>query len=132
PHLVDQYVHSDGSKTTVQPKVLRKDVVSPQVGSEIQSMMEYVIDHHFLRPPFDQDMYSVGGKTGTAQIAKEGGGYKENDFNGTYMGFVGGNKPQYVIVVTVIEPKIAGYAGSQAAQPIFGSLGHMLIDNFGV
>jgi cell division protein FtsI/penicillin-binding protein 2 len=79
-------------------------------------------------------VYSVGGKTGTAQIADPNGagGYKEHDFNGTYVGFVGGDRPEYVISVLVREPKIGGYAGGAAAQPIFGSLAHMLIDNFGV
>jgi cell division protein FtsI/penicillin-binding protein 2 len=132
PHLVDQYVHSSGGTTTVRPKVVRRDVVSSQVSHEIQDLMEYVVKNHYFKRPFDQGKYGVGGKTGTAQIAKQGGGYKDNDFNGTYMGFVGGNEPQYVIVVTVIEPKVGGYAGSQAAQPIFGNLAHMLIDNFGV
>lgn len=132
PRLVDRIAHADGKTTTVAPKVVRRDVVSPQVSHEIQDMMEYVVENHYFRPAFDQHKYGVGGKTGTAQIAKQGGGYKEHDFNGTYMGFVGGDEPEYVIVVAVIEPKIAGYAGSQAAQPIFGAIGHMLIDNFGV
>jgi cell division protein FtsI/penicillin-binding protein 2 len=132
PRLVDQIIRPSGASTTVKPKVVQKNVVSPQVSHEIQDLMEYVVENHFLRPPFDHNKYGVGGKTGTAQIAKQGGGYKEHDFNGAYLGFVGGDEAQYVIVVTVIEPKIAGYAGSQAAQPIFGTLGHMLIDNFGV
>ena len=37
--------------------------------------------------------YIVGGKTGTAEIADlQKGGYKKNIFNGTYVGFVGGDK----------------------------------------
>jgi cell division protein FtsI/penicillin-binding protein 2 len=132
PRLVDEIVHADGKSTKVKPKVVQRNVVKPQVSHEIQDMMEYTVENHFLRPPFDHKKYGVGGKTGTAQIAKQGGGYKEHDFNGTYMGFVGGDEAEYVIVVTVVEPKIAGYAGSQAAQPIFGTIGHMLIDNFGV
>ncbi len=132
PRLIDQTIGADGKTTTVRPKVLTKNVVSPQVSQEMQQLLEYVVQHHFLKPAFNQDMYSVGGKTGTAQIAKKGGGYLENDFNGTYLGFIGGDKPQYVIMVRVNEPKNGGYAGTAAAQPIFTSLGHMLIDNFGV
>jgi cell division protein FtsI/penicillin-binding protein 2 len=94
--------------------------------------LEYVVDKHSFKRKFDQKTYSVGGKTGTAQIAKPEGGYYENDYNGTYVGFVGGDSPQYVIVVSVNKPKIAGYAGSQAAQPIFGDLAHMLLDKFNV
>jgi cell division protein FtsI (penicillin-binding protein 3) len=101
----------------------------------MQSLMEYVVVGHlkegytYMKFP---DNYSVGGKTGTAQIADPAGGYYSDRFNGTYVGFVGGDKPQYVIIVRANEPKISGYAGSVAAQPIFASLVHMLINNFNV
>ena len=94
--------------------------------------MEYVVKEHSFSRKFDHNAYMVGGKTGTAQIADPAGGYLANDYNGTYLGFVGGDKPQYVIDVFVYRPKIAGYAGSQAAQPIFGDIAHMLLDNYGV
>jgi stage V sporulation protein D (sporulation-specific penicillin-binding protein) len=118
PHLVDG-----------KPKVLKQDVVSPAVGQTLASLMQYVVQHHNFAPQFDQNTYTVGGKTGTAQIAKPGGGYYDDKFNGTYMGFVGGNTPQYVIVVFVYKPAVHGYAGTAAAQPIFGDLAHMLINN---
>lgn len=73
----------------------------------------------------------VGGKTGTAQIAKPTGGYYEDDFNGTYLGFVGGDQPDYVIAVFVHKPKVGQgqYAGTAAAQPIFADANYMLINN---
>lgn len=132
PHLVDSYVSSDGKTTRVRPDAERTNIVSPRVGNDLQPLMEYVVNHHHFSTRFDQKTYSVGGKTGTAQIADPAGGYYDDEFNGTYMGFVGGDKPQYVIAVSVIKPKIVGYAGSQAAQPIFGDLAHMLIDKFNV
>jgi stage V sporulation protein D (sporulation-specific penicillin-binding protein) len=131
PHLVDAYVGGDGKQQTVQPKVLNSHVVSPETSKDMQGLLEYVVQKHYFTRAFDQNHYSVGGKTGTAQIEKDGK-YLENDFNGTYAGFVGGDTPQYVIFVRVNTPKIAGYAGTQAAQPIFANLAHMLIDNFGV
>lgn len=132
PTLVDASFDSKGKETKHQPKVIKKGVVSAQTSQQIVPLMEYVVQKHHFSPSFDQKAYAVGGKTGTAQIAKPTGGYYENDYNGTYTGFVGGNTPQYVIVVFVNKPRIAGYAGSQAAQPIFGDIAHMLIDDFGV
>lgn len=129
PYLVSQTVKADGSKTTTQPKVLKQDVVSPKVGDELLPIMEYMIAHHTFSRKFDQDKYIVGGKTGTAQIALPTGGYDPDYFNGTYAGVVGGDKPQYVIVVFVTKPQVKGYAGAGAAQPVFGDLAHMLIDN---
>jgi cell division protein FtsI/penicillin-binding protein 2 len=133
PRLVDSYISPDGKKTTLKPEVVKQNVVSPKVSQELQPLLEFVVDKHSFKRKFDQSTYSVGGKTGTAQIADhENGGYLADEFNGTYVGFVGGDEPQYVIAVSVIKPKIKGYAGSQAAQPLFGDLAHMLIDKFNV
>jgi len=132
PNLVDQTTDSNGKVTQVQPKVLERNVVSPKVGQAMQPLMEYVVQQHlasgFPYMNFSPD-YIVGGKTGTAQIAQPGGGYYANKFNGTYVGFVGGNKPQYVIVVYNIQPGVPGYAGTYGGQPVFADLAHMLIDN---
>lgn len=129
PHLVDQMASADGHANTVKPQVVQQHVVSPKVGTELASLMEYTVQHHNFSPGFDSSMYNVGGKTGTAQIAKPTGGYYDNLFNGTYVGFVGGDRPQYVIAVMVNHPTNGGYAGTAAAQPIFGDLAHMLINN---
>ena len=129
PHLIDKYVNKNGSQTDVKPKIIKQNVVSKSTTEAIIPLMQYVVDNHTFNPKFDQSRYTVGGKTGTAQIAKPGGGYYDDQFNGTYAGFVGGDNPDYVIVVFVYKPTIKGYAGSAAAQPIFGSLAHMLIDN---
>jgi cell division protein FtsI/penicillin-binding protein 2 len=135
PRLVDQFTDAAGKTTIKKPTVVRRGVVSAKVSKQIQGLMEYVVTGHleqgfsYLKFP---DGYSVGGKTGTAQIANPDGGYYGDKYNGTYLGFVGGDKPQYVIVVRVNQPGVGGYAGSQAAQPLFADLAHMLINDFNV
>lgn len=132
PTLVSSIADPAGNRTKNKPKVVDTGVVNSQTAREIVPLMEKVVKRYrsvgfsYLDFP---DNYSVGGKTGTAQVAKPGGGYSETDFNGTYMGFVGGDKPQYVIVVYNIKPKVSGYAGSNAGQPVFADLAHMLINN---
>lgn len=134
PTLIDQQSDGNGVLQKSRPQVLRKEVVSSSVSNDVRSLMEYTISKNYpiynMKKPSPN--YSLGGKTGTAQTAKPGGGYFENQDEGTFMGFVGGNKPQYVVVVRVSQPKIGGYAGAKAAAPIFGSLTTMLINNFGV
>jgi stage V sporulation protein D (sporulation-specific penicillin-binding protein) len=131
PHLVESTTNAEGKTTKKQVAVLKDHVVSAKTSSELIPLMEYVVQKHSFAPKFDQTKYSVGGKTGTAQIAKPTGGYEPNDYNGTYLGFVGGDKPEYVIAVFVIKPKVSAgaYAGTAAAQPIFGKIAHVLIDN---
>lgn len=128
PHLVDQTISASGEITKTQPKPLARNVVSADVSRAIIPLMQNVVDKHNFSPAFDQSNYSVGGKTGTAQIAKPGGGYYSDKFNGTYLGYVGGDKAQYVIVVFVDKPTNGGYAGTAAAQPIFGAIAHTLIN----
>lgn len=131
PRLVDKTIDKSGKETVKQPIVVSKDVVDPKVSPQIQKLLEYVLVNHSPQPAFSSK-YSVGGKTGTAQLAAPGGGYYADRFNGTFMGFVGGDKPQYVIMVEVDTPRIGGYAGTAAAMPIFVDLAHMLINNFNV
>ncbi len=130
PRLVAQTVDSaSGRAVDKRPEVIRGDVVSAQVSRDMIPLLQYVIDNHNIKPAFDQSRYIVGGKTGTAQIANPAGGYYKDDYNGTYLGFAGGDQPQYVIAVFINKPKIAGYAGSMAAQPLFADIAHMLINN---
>jgi len=134
PHLIDQTIDSTGRVTDKKPEAVKSGVVKPAVSETMQNLMEYVIskNHVLYGLPQLPVGYSIGGKTGTAEITKPGGGYYDDRFNGTFMGFVGGDKPQYVIIVRVNEPHISGYAGAGAAAPIFSKLTTMLIDNFGV
>lgn len=134
PHLVEALIDEQGNKQVQAPVVVKQNVVSAKTSQSLIDLMEYVFKKNYtfynIKPP--RSDYSYGGKTGTAEIIKPGGGYYDDRFNGTFIGFVGGDRPQYVIFVRVNEPKIAGYAGSKAAAPIFGKLANMLIDNFNV
>ena len=134
PRLIDQVTDSNGKTTDKKPELLNGDVVSPQVSKEMQSLMANIIEKNYRLYGFAQldNKYLIGGKTGTAQFQKPGGGYYDDRFNGTFMGFVGGDEPEYVIVVRVDDPRVAGYAGTKAAAPIFVNLTNMLINNFNV
>ncbi len=131
PSLVDELITPSGKVQVYKPKILEKNVVSPNVGKELIPLMEGVVvaylhgGSYFMNFP---NNYIVGGKTGTAQVAKPTGGYYKNIYNGTYIGFVGGDKPQYLIVVYNIKPNITGYAGTFGGQPIFAAIAHMLIN----
>lgn len=134
PRLVDGYVDKNGNITNESPQIIKRTVVKPSTSVTLQNLMEYVVNknHILYQMPQLPAGYSIGGKTGTAEITKPGGGYYDDRFNGTFVGFVGGDKPQYVIVVRVNEPHISTYAGAGAAAPIFSQLVTMLINNFGV
>ncbi len=133
PRLVDEIIDNNGKAEKSQPKVVETSVVTSQASQSVTDFMVNLINSNHRVYGFDlRPGYLVGGKTGTAQIANPNGGYYDDKYNGSFTGFVGGKKPQYVVVVRVNEPHVPGYAGSKAAGPIFSTTVNMLIDNFGV
>ena len=135
PSLVLGTVNSNGNLTPAKPTIWKKNVVKPTIAGELEPMMEAVINdnYYFYQMQQTPKGYMIGGKTGTAQVAMPGGGYSATDFNGTFIGFVGGAKPKYAIMTEVNDPNIPNdsldtYAGAGAAAPIWGSVAKMLID----
>ena len=136
PNLVQSVVNSTtGKQTNVTPTIWKKNIVSSATSKNLETIMEDVTNSNwwFYQMTQPQAGYIIGGKTGTAQIALPTGGYSTTDYNGTFVGFVGVNNPQYVIVVEVNDPHIPEnsidtYAGAGAAAPIFGKVINMLIN----
>lgn len=130
PRLIDM-VHNDGRDQVVEPVIKNDNVISADTSAQVRDLLERVLLGNI--PSARRSGYSVGGKTGTAEIINpETGKYRTDRHNGTYTGFVGGDKAEYVIVVLVREPAIPGNAGFTAAAPLFRDISNMLLDNFGV
>ncbi|MBN1151223.1 penicillin-binding protein 2 [candidate division WOR-3 bacterium] len=69
---------------------------------------------------------SIAGKTGTAQIASESGGYREDAYISSFIGYFPAEDPQYVICVIIEEPRGAYYGGYVAA-PVFREITEYII-----
>lgn len=121
PHLVEP-------KNKNEKMIVAQNIIRPELSPILRGMHENSVskNYTFLKRPG----YKIGGKTGTAEIAKPEGGYYNDRYIGTYVGYIGGEEPEYVIMVRINEPKIGGYAGRSAAAPLFGKVADMLIGNY--
>lgn len=73
--------------------------------------------------------YMIGGKTGTAETINAAGEYTQNETVGTYIGFGGTDRPEYVIMVRVAAPgKGLNLEGGLHASPIFTDISDWMID----
>lgn len=130
PYLVSSTTDQDNQEVRNEPRILRKQVITKETSDQIKSMMESVVDAgggYLAKRPG----YSIGGKTGTAQVIDEETGiYSDSREIGSFIGFGGGEEVEYVIMTRVDEPKIPGYAGTVAASPIFADISNWLIDYY--
>ena len=103
-------------------------MVKNLVGADLQSMLIEAAGKVGTVP--NRDGYIFGGKTGTSQVIGADGNYTKEGGRGTFLGFLGGDKPEYVMMIKVENPKIDGFAGGQTASPIFKQMSNWLIDYY--
>lgn len=125
PKIVEKYVFDDGHEEVVDPEEVRT-VVSVETAEKMGKMLEdVVLRGHGKRAAVPG--YRVGGKTGTAQVAKEGGGgYEEGLSIGSFVGYAPIGDPRFVVLTKVDNPKNVEWAESSAA-PMFGSMMKFLL-----
>ena len=119
PYLVDRIVESDG--TTVYrhgPEPLGR-TVSAQTARTMREVMLGVASPKGTARRAAIRGYSVAGKTGTAQKAKNGH-YQEGLYRATFCGIVPATDPRLVILATLdFEQKTKFHQGGNSAGPVF-------------
>lgn len=113
PRLVKKLTDKNGETlVSFDPKVVRQ-VVSKQTSDELRSIMEAVVSEGGGGTA-RVDGYKVGGKTGTAQKAKDGG-YSDETYS-SFIGMAPMDDPQIAVLLVVDNPKGVKY-GSLTAAP---------------
>ena len=95
-------------------------VVNPETAITMRQMMEgVVLPGGTGWPEARLEGYSVGGKTGSAQIFDFATKHYTHSYNGSFMGFAPMNNPAIVVVVTLNGTHGTGGFGGRAAAPVF-------------
>ncbi len=103
----------------------RANVVKSTTSDQMRDMI--IKTRQFTSPGRDKAGYSVGGKTGTSQVIKNGV-YADDETVGTYLGFGGSaDRPEYVIMVSVSGDQ-KEFSGAIHAAPLFTEVSNWLID----
>lgn len=130
PQIVDQLDYSDGHVEKIDPQEVRQ-VISESSAKQVSDMLRAVVTNGHGKQA-DVPGYLVGGKTGTAQVAKaDAKGYQEGINVGSFAGYAPTNDAQFVVLVKIINPKGVEWAESSAA-PTFGRIMKFLLEYYKV
>lgn len=98
----------------------KRKVISSETSQKIRHTLESVVAQGTGRNAFIES-FRVGGKTGTAQKAKDGV-YLKNNHIVSFIGFAPADDPQIVIYAAVDNPKGTVQFGGTVAAPIVGNM----------
>lgn len=119
PHIVKAINYKIGvTKTT--PIDTSKRVIKRETTEEVARMMVYSADNVLMDGALKIPNYSVAVKTGTAQIAKQGGGgYYEDQVLHSFVGFFPAYSPKFIIFLYTYNPKGVRYGSETLSRPFF-------------
>jgi stage V sporulation protein D (sporulation-specific penicillin-binding protein) len=121
PFLAKEWVDPlTGEVVDKQSPVMKRRVISEETSKEVRYALEHVVALGSGKGAF-LDGYRVGGKTGTAQKAKDGR-YLENNHIVSFIGFAPADDPQIVVYVAIDNPKDTLQFGGIVAAPIVGNI----------
>ena len=103
PYLVQEIRGRDGSVQRMQPHPVRR-VLSTETAATVREMLVNVIDRGIASAARISG-YSVGGKTGTAQIASPDGRYLPDEYVSSFASLAPGRDPRFVTLVVLERPQ---------------------------
>lgn len=114
PHFLKALTDQDGKVVqSIEPEIVRQ-VISHDTAEEMKDIMEYVVSEAGGKNARVKG-YRIGGKTGTAYKAANGG--YVDDFYSSFIGMAPIDDPKVTVLVIVDSPK-GSYYGSAVAAPI--------------
>ena len=118
-HLASAYATLANDGRRVRPTLVHRkeplqgeQVLSPRAAAAARDLLRYVVTKGTARQA-EVPGYQVGGKTGPADKPRPGGGYYKNRNVSTFAAIYPADKPVYVLVVTLDEPKVSVAGGGE-------------------
>lgn len=119
PHFVKEIKRNGITIKKFETEVIDERIVKESTILKAKQIMEGVVKNGSGKG-LNITAFKVGGKTGTAQIAKNGD-YKKNGttYQGSFVGYFPADNPLYTCYVIINSPSNGQYYGALVAAPVF-------------
>lgn len=120
PYLIKEIHNPDGSVFSITPSSPIRQVVSPETARQLTGLLERVVSEGGGSKAAVKG-YRFAGKTGTAEKLKDTGGYEENHYIASFVGY-GPVEDVRLAALIVIDDPVGPYYGGEIAAPVFAEI----------
>jgi len=115
PRFVKQLVKNGEVIKEFEPVVLKKQIAKPKAIKTMQTVLEHVVSQGLGRKA-GSPLFKVAGKTGTAQIADQYGGYHSGTTRYwlSFAGFFPADDPRYTCIVCIKKSGLPASGGGMS------------------
>lgn len=128
PYIIEEFKTLDGKTQKANPQEVGQ-IVSPETAEKIVSMLVDVVKKGYDKKA-GVEGYSVAGKTGTAQIPGENGGYSDDVIH-SFVGFAPAYDPEFIVLIKIDKPQGNRFAAN-TLSPFFGEMMNYLLSYYEV
>ncbi len=120
PHFVKEIKRNDNTVMKFGTEVIKEQVVKPSTIKKAKELLEGVVLNGTGKG-LNITAFKVGGKTGTAAIAKNGiyGKGNQRTYQASFVGYFPADNPLYTCIVIINSPSNGIYYGGLVAGPVF-------------
>ena len=117
PRFVSKVVKNGETIMEFPPEVMRPQIAKPQSIKQMQTILEQVVSLG-LGKKAGSPNFKVAGKTGTAQVSKGAGGYKNGITNYlvSFAGYFPADNPRYSCIVCIQKSGLPASGGSMSGK----------------
>ena len=113
-----------------QARVINPKVCSDETLAKVRGMLEGVVLEGTGKLIIKNKLYSVAGKTGTAQIANGAAGYgSKSSHQASFCGYFPADKPKYSMIVVISNPRVGSHLAAWVAGPVFRKIADRVYAN---
>ena len=127
PHIMKEINYGENIPSKIF-EIKKEKVLKTETVENIKNIMVQAVNQSELNQKFQRRGYSVAVKTGTAQVAAKGGGYKKGKNIHAFFGFFPVTaKPEdrYAVILYTFEPR-AKYSSETLTKPFYDILDYLI------